>query len=199
MPFVLSFRLLIPQSWYTYYIGNSGLGPFNFAISAWQNLLFLAGWDPAFPGRNTPCGAGGERSHTYSHSRDLTRIQTVISWRTARNDQVCCRRTKKGLALRLPSQLDRLDYKRIVLCFPGSDLFARRIFRRLRNMEAAHYDSLHIDRMGCQLWMARSHEPRQVSLLHCYSLRPYAYVRWQVGTGLYIVGLISYQGALTCW
>jgi hypothetical protein len=48
------------QSWYVYYIGNSGLGPFNFAISAWQNLLYLAGWDPAFPGRSTACGAGSE-------------------------------------------------------------------------------------------------------------------------------------------
>lgn len=48
------------QSWYVYYIGNSGLGPFNFAISAWQNLLYQAGWDPAFPGRGTACGAGGE-------------------------------------------------------------------------------------------------------------------------------------------
>jgi len=33
-------------------------GPFNFAISAWQNLLYKAGWDPEFPGRSTPCGVG---------------------------------------------------------------------------------------------------------------------------------------------
>jgi hypothetical protein len=35
-------------------------GPFNFAISAWQNLLYLAGYDPAFPAGTVACGAGGE-------------------------------------------------------------------------------------------------------------------------------------------
>ncbi|KAK8869449.1 hypothetical protein IAR55_000013 [Kwoniella newhampshirensis] len=45
-------------SWYLYYVGNSGLGPFNFAISAWQNLLYLAGWDPAYPRGTVPCGDG---------------------------------------------------------------------------------------------------------------------------------------------
>lgn len=45
------------QSWYLYYVGNSGLGPFNFAISAWQNLLYLAGTDPA---TGAACGDGGE-------------------------------------------------------------------------------------------------------------------------------------------
>ncbi|WRT69347.1 uncharacterized protein IL334_006331 [Kwoniella shivajii] len=46
-------------SWYLYYVGNSGLGPFNFAISAWQNLLYNAGWDPAYPRGTMPCGDGG--------------------------------------------------------------------------------------------------------------------------------------------
>ncbi|WWC65513.1 uncharacterized protein I303_108131 [Kwoniella dejecticola CBS 10117] len=46
-------------SWYLYYVGNSGLGPFNFAISAWQNLLYQAGWDPAFPRGTVACGDGG--------------------------------------------------------------------------------------------------------------------------------------------
>ncbi|GFZ52277.1 hypothetical protein JCM24511_10050 [Saitozyma sp. JCM 24511] len=45
-------------AWYLYYVGNSGLGPFNFAISAWQNLLYLAGYDPAFPAGTVACGAG---------------------------------------------------------------------------------------------------------------------------------------------
>lgn len=33
------------------------MGPFNFAISAWQNLLYLAGTDPA---TGAACGDGGE-------------------------------------------------------------------------------------------------------------------------------------------
>jgi hypothetical protein len=55
-----------------YYIGNSGLGPFNFAISAWQNLLYQAGWDPAFPGRSTACGSGGESDRKLCRYNQLT-------------------------------------------------------------------------------------------------------------------------------
>ncbi|CAO3697179.1 unnamed protein product [Umbelopsis ramanniana] len=31
-------------SYYSYYVGNNGLGPFNFGPSQFQNLLSLAGW-----------------------------------------------------------------------------------------------------------------------------------------------------------
>lgn len=51
----------------------NSIGPFNFAISAWQNLLYLAGWDPAYPKGTVPCGDGAcnliafgsERSGTF--------------------------------------------------------------------------------------------------------------------------------------
>jgi hypothetical protein len=45
-------------SYYIYYIGNNGLSGFNFGPSQFQNLLFLAGYDPAFPPFSKPCGTG---------------------------------------------------------------------------------------------------------------------------------------------
>ncbi|WWC93161.1 uncharacterized protein L201_008129 [Kwoniella dendrophila CBS 6074] len=56
-------------SWYLYYVGNSGLGPFNFAISAWQNLLYQAGWDPAYARGTVPCGSGGCSLVAYGSER----------------------------------------------------------------------------------------------------------------------------------
>ncbi|PPQ64602.1 hypothetical protein CVT26_002000 [Gymnopilus dilepis] len=44
-------------SYYVYYIGNNGLSGFNFGPSQFQNLLFLAGYDPA-QGPGTACGSG---------------------------------------------------------------------------------------------------------------------------------------------
>ncbi|WVF68804.1 hypothetical protein IAT40_003576 [Kwoniella sp. CBS 6097] len=64
-------------SWYFYYVGNSGLGPFNFAISAWQNLLYLAGWDPAFPRGTVPCGDGGCNLIAFGTERSAF---TILSW-----------------------------------------------------------------------------------------------------------------------
>lgn len=43
-------------SYYIYYIGNNGLSGFNFGPSQFQNLLFLAGYDPTAPPFSTPCG-----------------------------------------------------------------------------------------------------------------------------------------------
>ncbi|KAF8623714.1 hypothetical protein AX17_007411 [Amanita inopinata Kibby_2008] len=45
-------------SYYLYYVGNNGLSGFNFGPSQFQNLLFLAGYDPAFPPFTTACGTG---------------------------------------------------------------------------------------------------------------------------------------------
>lgn len=42
-------------SYYVYYIGNSGLPGFNFGPSQFQNLLFLAGYDPSYPPFTVPC------------------------------------------------------------------------------------------------------------------------------------------------
>ncbi|SJL09804.1 related to autophagy protein (Atg22) [Armillaria ostoyae] len=42
-------------SYYLYYIGNNGLSGFNFGPSQFQNLLYLAGYDPKDPPFVTPC------------------------------------------------------------------------------------------------------------------------------------------------
>ncbi|KAM5537217.1 hypothetical protein V8D89_009150 [Ganoderma adspersum] len=43
-------------AFYVYYIGNNGLSGFNFGPSQFQNLLFLAGYDPSQPPFAAPCG-----------------------------------------------------------------------------------------------------------------------------------------------
>ncbi|KAJ6507843.1 MFS general substrate transporter [Mycena vitilis] len=46
-------------AYYLYYIGNNGLSGFNFGPSQFQNLLFLAGYDPTQPPFTAPCGDNG--------------------------------------------------------------------------------------------------------------------------------------------
>ncbi|KAI0303673.1 MFS general substrate transporter [Multifurca ochricompacta] len=43
---------------YLYYVGNNGLSGFNFGPSQFQNLLYLAGYDPSQPPFSAPCGSG---------------------------------------------------------------------------------------------------------------------------------------------
>ncbi|KAJ3510972.1 hypothetical protein NLJ89_g4370 [Agrocybe chaxingu] len=45
-------------SYYLYYVGNNGLSGFNFGPSQFQNLLFLAGYDPTI-GPGAACGDNG--------------------------------------------------------------------------------------------------------------------------------------------
>ncbi|EAL19113.1 hypothetical protein CNBH2130 [Cryptococcus deneoformans B-3501A] len=66
-------------SWYIYYVGNSGLGPFNFAISAWQNLLYLAGWDPAYPTGTVPCGDGACNLIAFGSERSVNSIVLITN------------------------------------------------------------------------------------------------------------------------
>ncbi|TYJ57909.1 hypothetical protein B9479_001264 [Cryptococcus floricola] len=66
-------------SWYIYYVGNSGLGPFNFAISAWQNLLYQAGWDPAFPKGTVACGDGSCNLVAYGQERSVNSIVLITN------------------------------------------------------------------------------------------------------------------------
>lgn len=47
-----------PPGWLTRLQGNNGLSGFNFGPSQFQNLLYLAGYDPAYPPYSTPCGSG---------------------------------------------------------------------------------------------------------------------------------------------
>ncbi|KAI5122904.1 hypothetical protein M0805_007582 [Coniferiporia weirii] len=44
-------------AFYLYYVGNNGLSGFNFGPSQFQNLLSLAGYDPAQPAFTAPCGS----------------------------------------------------------------------------------------------------------------------------------------------
>src|ERR1700733_15083103 len=46
-------------SYYLYYVGNNGLSGFNFGPSQFQNLLFLAGYDPTAPPFSASCGSNG--------------------------------------------------------------------------------------------------------------------------------------------
>jgi hypothetical protein len=47
-------------AFYLFYVGNSGLSGFNFGPSQYQNLLFLAGYDPTVePAFSAPCGDNG--------------------------------------------------------------------------------------------------------------------------------------------
>ncbi|KAJ4500919.1 MFS general substrate transporter [Lentinula lateritia] len=45
-------------SFYLYYVGNNGLSGFNFGPSQFQNLLFIAGYDPSQPPFTLACGDG---------------------------------------------------------------------------------------------------------------------------------------------
>ncbi|KAH9481312.1 hypothetical protein JR316_0005834 [Psilocybe cubensis] len=49
-----------PELWayYLYYVGNNGLSGFNFGPSQFQNLLFLAGYDPV-AGPGSACSVNG--------------------------------------------------------------------------------------------------------------------------------------------
>lgn len=44
-------------AYYLYYAGNTGIGPWNYAPTQLQNILWQAGYDPAY-GPGTPCGDG---------------------------------------------------------------------------------------------------------------------------------------------
>jgi len=56
-PVITTTRLEL-WSYYLYYVGNNGLSGFNFGPSQFQNLLFLAGYDPSNEPFTTPCGTG---------------------------------------------------------------------------------------------------------------------------------------------
>lgn len=45
-------------AFYLYYVGNNGLAGFNYGPSQFQNLLYLAGYDPSQPPFTTACGDG---------------------------------------------------------------------------------------------------------------------------------------------
>lgn len=46
-------------AYYLYYVGNNGLSGFNFGPSQFQNLLYLAGYDPTQAPFTAACGDNG--------------------------------------------------------------------------------------------------------------------------------------------
>jgi hypothetical protein len=64
--------------------GNSGLSGFNFGPSQFQNLLYLAGYDPSQPPFTKPCGSGTKCVLPYmghvrnSPSLDRSRLTLVL-------------------------------------------------------------------------------------------------------------------------
>ncbi|KAF9466646.1 autophagy-related protein 22-like protein [Collybia nuda] len=61
-------------AYYLYYVGNNGLSAFNFAPSQFQNLLFLAGYDPTDPPFSTPCRDNGCVLPYLGRVRDINSI-----------------------------------------------------------------------------------------------------------------------------
>ncbi|KAF5339253.1 hypothetical protein D9758_013320 [Tetrapyrgos nigripes] len=61
-------------AYYLFYIGNNGLSGFNFGPSQFQNLLFLAGYDPSAPPFTVPCGDGGCVLPYLGRVRDINSI-----------------------------------------------------------------------------------------------------------------------------
>ncbi|KAF7336879.1 Autophagy-related protein [Mycena venus] len=61
-------------AYYLYYIGNNGLSGFNFGPSQFQNLLFLAGYDPTQAPFTAPCGDNGCVLPYLGRVRDINSI-----------------------------------------------------------------------------------------------------------------------------
>nr|GAT54597.1 predicted protein [Mycena chlorophos] len=61
-------------AYYLYYIGNNGLSGFNFGPSQFQNLLYLAGYDPTQPPFSAPCGDNGCVLPYLGRVRDINSI-----------------------------------------------------------------------------------------------------------------------------
>ncbi|KAJ7067231.1 autophagy-related protein 22-like protein [Mycena amicta] len=61
-------------TYYLYYVGNNGLSGFNFGPSQFQNLLFLAGYDPTQAPFSAPCGENGCVLPYLGRVRDINSI-----------------------------------------------------------------------------------------------------------------------------
>ncbi|KAI8980030.1 MFS general substrate transporter [Trametes punicea] len=139
-------------AFYVYYIGNNGLSGFNFGPSQFQNLLFLAGYDPSEPPFTAACGANTQCVLPY-----LGRVRDVNSIVLLTN----------GISFALQAVILLLigawaDYGR---WRPNITIFFT--FMAV----AVSFAWLGVD------------DPS----------------KWQAGVALYILGLITYQCALTFW
>ncbi|ORY29765.1 autophagy-related protein 22-like protein [Naematelia encephala] len=46
-------------SYYAFYFGNNGVQPYLYGPTQFQNLIYAAGWDPAYPAGTVACSTGG--------------------------------------------------------------------------------------------------------------------------------------------
>ncbi|OJT02457.1 Autophagy-related protein 22 [Trametes pubescens] len=139
-------------AFYVYYIGNNGLSGFNFGPSQFQNLLFLAGYDPSQPPFTAPCGSGTDCVLPY-----LGRVRDVNSIVLLTN----------GISFALQAA---------VLLIVG----AWADYGRWRPNITIFFTILAV--AVSFAWLGVE-DPS----------------KWQAGVALYILGLITYQCALTFW
>ncbi|EGN98810.1 hypothetical protein SERLA73DRAFT_181460 [Serpula lacrymans var. lacrymans S7.3] len=139
-------------SFYLYYVGNNGLSGFNFGPSQFQNLLFLAGYDPTQPAWTSACTS----------------------------DSGCV----------LPYLGQIRDINSIVLLTNGIS-FAIQAVLLLTIGAWADYG-----RWRPNITIAFTLVAIAISFAWLGVEDP---SQWQAGVALYILGLITYQGALTFW
>ncbi|KAI0684590.1 MFS general substrate transporter [Cytidiella melzeri] len=139
-------------AFYVYYIGNNGLSGFNFGPSQFQNLLFLAGYDPSQPPFTAPCGSGTDCVLPFAgRLRDINSIVLLTN----------------GISFALQAAV-------LLLIGAWADYGSWRpnitIFFTLLAVAVSF------------AWLGVE-DPS----------------RWQAGVALYILGLVTYQCALTFW
>ncbi|OSC99856.1 MFS general substrate transporter [Trametes coccinea BRFM310] len=139
-------------AFYVYYIGNNGLSGFNFGPSQFQNLLFLAGYDPSHPPFTASCGSDTQCVLPY-----LGRVRDVNSIVLLTN----------GISFALQA---------VVLLLIG----AWADYGRWRPNITIFFTILAV--AVSFAWLGVD-EPS----------------KWQAGVALYVLGLITYQCALTFW
>ncbi|KAF8434079.1 MFS general substrate transporter [Boletus edulis BED1] len=139
-------------AFYLYYVGNNGLSGFNFGPSQFQNLLFLAGYDPAYPPYSAPCGTGTGCVLPY-----LGRIRDINSIVLLTN----------GISFAIQA---------VLLLVVGA-------------------------------WADYGQWRPNITIIFTLAAVAVSFAwlgvedpsKWQAGVILYILGLITYQGALTFW
>lgn len=137
---------------YLYYIGNNGLSGFNFGPSQFQNLLYLAGYDPSHPPFTAPCGSDTACVLPY-----LGRIRNVNSIVLLTNGISFA--IQAVLLLTIGGWADYGTWR------PNITIFFT------------------LMAVGVSFAWLGVEDPSQ----------------WRTGVALYVLGLVSYQGALTFW
>ncbi|CCL99290.1 uncharacterized protein FIBRA_01306 [Fibroporia radiculosa] len=138
-------------AFYVYYIGNNGLSGFNFGPSQFQNLLYLAGYDPSYPPFTVACGAGDCVLPYLGRVRDVNAIVLLTN----------------GISFALQA---------VVLLLIGA-------------------------------WADYGYWRPNITIFFTILAVAVSFAwlgvedpsRWQAGVALYILGLITYQCALTFW